>query len=231
LFFQWKLLIDFNKWGNQNRFVNQTNAVLKWLKVFSWANSGILFSFIVIVLYVIAAPHINTALDFIPSFPSIFYAAMLFIVSSYLITHPEVFEGLPYIKRTIPPMDLVANNEAMTIATDFEKEIGLIEQYFENEAPFLKQNISINDVSVALGIPARSLSFLLNAHFQQRFTDYVNTHRILFVNQKIKSGYLNKFTIESLAQLAGFSSKSTFHAAFKKVNQCTPKEFEKKLGN
>ncbi len=229
--FQWKLLINFKKTSLDNPFIVQTNAVLKWLKVFTWANSGVFFSFIIIILFVVEAPQLNTALDFIPSTPSIFYAAMLLLISSYLITHPEVFVGLPYIKKKLPVTDSNFKPEEISTTTDFENEIQLIEQYFNNNTPFLQSNISINDVSVALGIPARSLSFILNNHFQQRFTDFINTYRIRYVNEKISAGYLNEFTIESLANSAGFSSKSTFHAAFKKVNQCTPKEFESSLAN
>ena len=46
-----------------------------------------------------------------------------------------------------------------------------------------------------------------------------------FLKFNFITGYLNKFTVESLSKEAGFSSKSTFNVAFKKVNLCTPSEY------
>jgi AraC-like DNA-binding protein len=41
----------------------------------------------------------------------------------------------------------------------------------------------------------------------------------------IDNDQLNDFTMDALMQKAGFSSKSTFLSAFKKIYQCTPSQF------
>jgi AraC-like DNA-binding protein len=58
------------------------------------------------------------------------------------------------------------------------------------------------------------------------FNDFVNTFRVNAVIEKInRQEYLTK-NITTLAEEAGFRSKSTFHTAFKKITGKTPKEYK-----
>jgi AraC-like DNA-binding protein len=112
---------------------------------------------------------------------------------------------------------------------DYSKEMEAIQQYFEQQKPFLKKDLNINQVSVALGIPSRELSFIINNHFGQRFTDFLNKYRVEFITKKMNKEYLNNYTLEAIASEAGFASKSTFNLAFKKYHQLTPSEYLAKL--
>ena len=104
-----------------------------------------------------------------------------------------------------------------------------IVHFFETEKPFLNKELNSNQVSVALKIPSRELSFIINNHFGQRFTDFLNKYRIEHITKKINKEYLSNFTIEAIASEAGFASKSTFNLAFKKYHQCTPTEYLSKF--
>jgi YesN/AraC family two-component response regulator len=78
---------------------------------------------------------------------------------------------------------------------------------------------------MAVGLPAKLVSFLINNHFDKNFNDFVNTYRIKHVTDCIKAGDLNQFTLYALATQAGFSNKTSFVDAFKKVHNCTPSHF------
>jgi len=43
----------------------------------------------------------------------------------------------------------------------------------------------------------------------------------------LKDSEMDNFTIVSIAQEAGFNSKTAFYSAFKKVSGCTPSQFRK----
>ena len=58
-----------------------------------------------------------------------------------------------------------------------------------------------------------------------RFNDFLNKYRIEYITKKINKTYLTNFTMEAIANEAGFASKSSFNLAFKKFNQCTPTEY------
>jgi AraC-like DNA-binding protein len=227
LIFQWKLLISYKKELLLDKYTGHTNEVINWLKTFNALFSTSIFGNILLFAIVASDPSLANS-EQIMLIPGYILSFSFLGLSTYLLIHPQVLFGLPYVKSidSISVHDLhIAKRDPIAIPKDYDQEIYNLKKYFEEEQPYLSNALNINEVAVDLDIPAREVSFIINQHFNQRFTDFVNMYRIKYVNQKIKAGYLNKFTIESLSKEAGFSSKSTFNVAFKKVNQCTPSEY------
>ena len=227
LIFQWKLLISYKKELLLDKYTGHTNEVINWLKTFNALFSTSIFGNILLFAIVASDPSLANS-EQIMLIPGYILSFSFLGLSTYLLIHPQVLFGLPYVKSidSISVHDLhIAKRDPIAVPKDYDQEIYKLKKYFEDEQPYLNNALNINEVAVDLDIPAREVSFIINQHFNQRFTDFVNMYRIKYVNQKIKSGYLNKFTIESLSKEAGFSSKSTFNVAFKKVNQCTPSEY------
>ncbi len=54
-----------------------------------------------------------------------------------------------------------------------------------NNKLYLKQNLSIIEVSIALNIPLKLLSFIINQHYKVNFNDFVNQFRINEVIKRI----------------------------------------------
>jgi AraC-like DNA-binding protein len=144
-----------------------------------------------------------------------------------LLLNPEVLFGLPYVNSSKQKNEIVSKIKDVKSSSikDYEREIMLLENYFKEKKPYLSDTLNINEVAIGIGIPARELSFMLNQHFNQRFTDFVNGYRVQYVIEQIKQGYCNKYTIETLSKEAGFTSKSTFNAAFKKIIMLTPSQY------
>ncbi len=72
----------------------------------------------------------------------------------------------------------------------------------------MNYTIYINEVAIGIEIPARELSYILNQHFNQRFTDFVNGHRFQAVTEQIKQGFHDRYTIETLSKQVGFLLKA-----------------------
>jgi AraC-like DNA-binding protein len=226
LIFQWKLLLSFKRNQPNGPVQNQINNVMGWLKTFTWTTTVILAGFFILTFLVILFPaYINNQL--VVFILSLFVAGGFFVMSAYLLTHPAVLSGLPFIKYTVVESTVINDQQYSMpyVNYDYAKEIEQIQQYFEIEKPFLKPNLNINQVSVSLGIPSRELSFIINNHFGQRFTDFLNKYRIEHITQKMTKDNIANYTIESIATEAGFASKSSFNLAFKKFNNCTPTEY------
>ena len=226
LFFQWKLVVGYKKELLLDKYEGHTNEVMKWLKTFNWLFSSSMLGYIILFIIVSSDPSLAKS-EQIMLIPGYILAFSFLGLSSYLLVQPQVLFGLPYVKsesRSVHDLHIV-KNDTVAVPKEYDEEIFQLKKYFEEQHPYLNNDLNINEVAVALDIPAREVSFIINQHFNQRFTDFVNMYRIKYVNQKIKTGYLNKFTVESLSKEAGFSSKSTFNVAFKKVNQCTPSEY------
>jgi len=226
LFFQWKLVVGYKKELLLDKYAGHTNEVVNWLKTFNWLFSSSIFGYIILFVIISSDPSLAST-EQIMSIPGYILSFSFLGLSTYLLINPQVLFGLPYAKvDPISVHDLhIGKKDPVAIPKDYDQEIYKLKKYFEETQPYLNNDLNINEVAVGIDIPAREVSFIINQHFNQRFTDFVNMYRIKYVNQKIKTGYLNKFTVESLSKEAGFSSKSTFNVAFKKVNQCTPSEY------
>ncbi len=226
LVFNWGLIKKYKKNNISKQVQDQITSVIKWLKFFNWTGVVNLGGSILLILLMLVfnGSFIVASLNLIPG---LIIAFSFFAISSYLLVNPQVLFGLPFVKYTELP-SAISDDEVQKIhfiTEDYTKEIEHIRSYFLEHKPYLKSSININQVSVELGIPARELSFILNNHFGLRFNDFVNNHRITYVTERLNPNYLKNYTIETLSLEAGFTSKSTFNAAFKKVHNCTPSEY------
>ncbi|WP_256012190.1 helix-turn-helix domain-containing protein [Desertivirga xinjiangensis] len=101
------------------------------------------------------------------------------------------------------------------------KEVILQQELYRN------QKLSVNQLSVMLGIPAKTLSHVINHHYQMRFNDYINSFRVSYVIGRFNAGDWRDLSMEGLGREAGFSSRTTFFNAFKKHTGTSPSDYLK----
>jgi AraC-like DNA-binding protein len=226
LIFQWKLIITFNKQNKNNEVEKQINNVIKWLRIFTSLSTISLFAFILLAFIALVFQDIY-ANGFIFHLPDYIFASCFFIISTYLLTHPSIFAGLPFIKYKQTPSTLILNQTDYVpyIDQDYSTEITIILDFFETKKPYLKKGLNISQLAVEINISTRLISFIINQHFEMRFNDFINKYRVSYIKEKINEKYLDSFTLNSLASEAGFSNLTTFIAAFKKIENCTPSEY------
>ncbi|WP_111672814.1 helix-turn-helix domain-containing protein [Algoriphagus litoralis] len=93
---------------------------------------------------------------------------------------------------------------------------------------FLKPGLLVSEFSRELGITPRCLPEILEKIYGKGFKDLINQYRVSYAKEKIESGYLDVFTLESLGKVAGFNSRTTFFNAFKKELNVSPSDFWKR---
>ena len=230
LIFQWKLIITFNKQNKNIEVEKQINNVIKWLRIFTSLSTISLFAFILLAFIALVFQDIY-ANGFIFHLPDYIFASCFFIISTYLLTHPSIFAGLPFIKYKQTPSTLILNQTDYVpyIDQDYSTEITIILDFFETKKPYLKKGLNISQLAVEINISTRLISFIINQHFEMRFNDFINKYRVSYIKEKINEKYLDSFTLNSLASEAGFSNLTTFIAAFKKIENCTPSEYLLKI--
>jgi len=124
--------------------------------------------------------------------------------------------------------DIPKKYEATKI--DMEEATVMIEKLHEAmiEKQFYKDsNIKLSDIAKYLAITPHKLSQLLNDNLGKSFASYINECRVEEAKLLLKQP--SHFTLEAIGFDAGFSSKSTFYAAFKKVTGKTPSEYKKQF--
>jgi AraC-like DNA-binding protein len=221
LLFQWALLLQFNKAFKVKEVEQQVTVVTRWLKVYTLANSAILFSLIfVIILYFWHQSLLEEGQ--MSQVPNYLLSFSFFVICTYLLVNPQVLNGLPFVKYTKKKSELLSELvKEPFIQKNYTKEIAQLEAYFTTPN-YIQPNLTISEVAVATQIPIRELSFLINSFYKQRFSDYLNDMRLAHFLTKMDLATLDIFTIETIALASGFSSKSSFYRAFKKRYKKTP---------
>jgi len=88
-------------------------------------------------------------------------------------------------------------------------------------------NLSMSILSEKSGLSNGYVSQIINQKRKQNFFDFINSYRVEDVKRKIVDPKYEHYTLLGLAQDAGFKSKSTFNAVFKKMTGKTPSQYRK----
>ena len=85
--------------------------------------------------------------------------------------------------------------------------------YFETEKPYLNPRLTIAEVALYLYSNKTYLSRLINDHYNNNFSQFVNYYRIQVAKDLFSKD--NRMTIHQLCDLSGFGSMATFTMAFR----------------
>jgi len=114
-----------------------------------------------------------------------------------------------------------------TIKTPDEQEIfrqvlDRIQDHMVKSKCFIKEDLTIVDVSEAIHEHPRRISQSINSLLGTNFNNYINSFRVEYAKELFTSAQHKNLSIEGIGMEAGFHSKSTFYAAFKKIEGTTP---------
>ena len=109
-------------------------------------------------------------------------------------------------------------DEALNI---INKVIDLETKYIRNEIMF----DSIESVSQFLIIKTNHIEFIFKYYNTLSFSKFLLKIKMIKASYLIESGYLKGNTVEKLAQLLGYSSRSAFYTKFKEINGFSPSKY------
>ncbi len=154
----------------------------------------------------------------------VFYL-VLFAIGVMPIYFPSILYGYPRSKKS---------NTTLTTPTKEEEELkfgldvdGLLIQLdaIKESGSFFEQDFDLTSCAKALEIPTHHLSYFLNQQLGLSFSAYRNNVRIEKGKTLIALGYLDRNTMEALAQQCGFANRSSFSKTFKKITSMNVTEF------
>jgi AraC-like DNA-binding protein len=210
---------------NLKNLISYTSEVitLNWLKVVSISFYAAYF-----VMFILGG--LNLFGNYIPFDPYFvifgFIALFSFVYSFYGIKQPVIFGG-DLIKD-----DKKRDSEKYTKsglkesqATDYLQKLIL---YVNENKPYLERDLSINDLSIMIGIPRHYITQVLNEKYKKNFFTFINEYRVKEVIERFSDPKFNHYTILAIAFDAGFNSKTTFNSIFKSHTGLTPSQFRER---
>jgi AraC-like DNA-binding protein len=142
-------------------------------------------------------------------------------MSSYILLSPHLFLQITKLNY--------ASKKTPLEASKLPDLASQLERMMDQNKFYLDANYNLTNLSSDTDISANTIREVIAACGYKNFSAYINSFRIAHAEQLISNGYLDTYSIESLCKDSGFQSEVTFYRVFKKVHDCTPKEFSYNL--
>jgi AraC-like DNA-binding protein len=239
LFPQWQLLARFFKSSRAQAF-RQFPSMKGWLVSFTCLISllciGLVWQSLILLIKGRSALALHA-----PNQPAIIFISLSFVwLSCYLLFKPDILYGIIRVDpadRVFPVIQRLPVPEAPPVKPpkppvdeyrlqDYANQIG---DAITKEALFKKKGLTLAALAQELSIPAHHLSYMLRHFYQQQFNDFINQYRVNYIKEIMCTEVWIKMTLDAHATDAGFSSRSTFFAVFKKQTGLTPTEYARQL--
>lgn len=121
---------------------------------------------------------------------------------------------------------LAIKNELIEDFSYFNQIEEGLNQFIILDKNYLNPRLTLNDCAKGIKSNEKYLSNYLNKVMNMNFNTYINNLRITEAKALLLSPDSDRYTIEAIAKMAGFNSKSSFNAVFKKHTEMTPSEFK-----
>jgi AraC-like DNA-binding protein len=145
-----------------------------------------------------------------------------FFIPSWLYNERDPFSFLENMaltwKRVVNEKAKFSEQESFEKSADY----GRIISYIETEKPYVKTTFSLHDISQALNIPRNRVATCFNKQLKVSFPAYRNKLRIEYSTELLRTGAHLNTSIEGIAEMSGFKSKSIFYKTFKEAHGTTP---------
>lgn len=123
--------------------------------------------------------------------------------------------------------------ENSCLPEEYRESITADNHYFQKlehlcKAQHIYTDSTLNREKVAeqLGISAGYLSQIVNTITGNNFAHYINNYRVEAVKEMISNSEYENYNLLTMGLESGFTSKTTFYKAFKKVTGQTPNEYK-----
>ncbi len=144
-----------------------------------------------------------------------------FLNNDLVIIHPN----LQIAENSIPQENSPAEESRESITADnlyFQK----LELLCKEQHMYTDSTLNREKVAEKLGISAGYVSQIVNTITGDNFAHYINQYRVEAVKEMISDPEYENYNLLTMGLEAGFTSKTTFFKAFKKVTGQTPNEYK-----
>lgn len=196
-----------------------------------------LIQFLYLIIFVALIDGLNSWFRFSSEFSTISFSLLL--ITLLLFVNALVFKGLrqPIVFGGISEEELavlreLAKEKRMAMesegqASAMAEELSL---FMSQHKPYLRPELSLEELSKETGIGIRMLSNVINTVFKTNFSEYINDFRIQHAQDLLMNSTRSQKTVSEIMYESGFNSKSSFYLAFKKKMGVSPTDYRRRIG-
>ncbi|MCF6288074.1 MAG: helix-turn-helix domain-containing protein [Proteobacteria bacterium] len=195
--------------------------------IFKWLWSFMLF---MILLWVLNGLHVVVSIS--PIVNNLAYFLLVVFIYLIAIVHwrnPSLFHIEQLEEQLVQP----ASHRSKQLSNGLLDQelrssiLSLVQDQVKEEALYRNSELTLTTLSEKVGVSVHHLSETLNQHGGKNFNLFINEYRVAEVCQQLDQRSERKLI--DLAMDAGFSSKSSFNAIFKKLTGQTPSQYKRQL--
>jgi len=197
--------------------------------VFMWLWSLVLFITLVwglkIVFYfIIRVYSINILADFM-------LALMIYFIAIVQWRNPSLFHIQQLTGQLIDPMtsDNKPSSDNLLDKETRSNVLVMVQNQVKEQALYRNNELTLTTLAEQVGIGVHHLSETLNQQGGKNFNGFINEYRVAEVCRLLEQKCDRK--LFDLALDAGFSSKSSFNAVFKKMTGKTPSIYRRQMNS
>lgn len=198
-----------------NYYSNLEGRTLDWIRNL---NIVILFVAIASISFIFIGRSYFTRNEVSLIIPSLIFSSVLFHIGFKGSQHTETIE--PNIKDNgfSPDFEKIKAENEDTLKKQ-------LVELFELKKIYKYPDLRITNVSEYVGTNRTYISRLINDEFNMNFNEFVNSYRIDEAKQLLASKDYESYSIEHIAEKAGFGSSASFARVFKDLEGITPGKY------
>ncbi len=222
-------------------FSSTEKVRLDWLTYITYMALAVIVIFFIENLFLVGGVNLtgNFTLSSVLVAVYVYAIGYLGLFKSEVFTLPEIAASLSRLPELTAPAARETNISAggqekyeksglsTEKANEYKKRLLNL---MEKEAPYLEEDLTLGSLADRLSISPHNLSEVINTGLGQNFFDFVNHYRVEKAKNDLVDQEKQHLKILAVAYEAGFNSKSSFYAIFKKHTGLTPAEYRTRFG-
>lgn len=230
------IVLFYNKTRTSFKNSKQNYLINRWLVIL--LTISVFFTALFILGAVVARENdINVTLEKIKYANALAGGAFL-IIPITLLLFPRILYGLPNRIEEENNKEIIKDTSEKK-STDpsrrnheaFKLLSKRVIEHIDEQKPYLQKNFNLTDLAAALDVPQHHISYCFNDYIDESFTALRARKRIEYVKELLLDGVAKNKSMDQIAEMAGFSSRSSFFSTFKEIAGMTPSEYIQRSKN
>lgn len=188
---------------------------VRWLQ-------GMLISFTILAIHRPLVLLLSYLLPF--SLSSRPLAVLVLVFQIYLIAYLALKHPAYTLTRKAQPAKYQRSSVSKS---ETQKYLDQITSYLETNKAYTDPVLNLQSLSTQVGLRPHLVSQAINEHLGKNVADFINSYRLEEAKRLLLDPGQDPYTIEAIAQAAGFNTRNTFYRVFKKHCDMTPTAFRR----